>query len=579
MKIRRIALSAVSVLAAALMFCACSGIRNGSGGGGNASSGMDSHTAKQGAVIDLSSSDGILNISSAGSYTLTGSLDGYVKVDTDGDVTLTLSGAEIRSAEAPAILVSSADKVTVLLAEGTDNVLWSGEECNLTGDDGKADGALFSRADLVINGEGSLSVTSEYKHGIVSKDSLTIDGGSITVDSVKTGIEGKDSVLIRGGDLTVNGGTDGIKSTNDTDAGRGTVTVDGGKISVASGDDGIYAVNDLTINGGTVDVMAGVGVSDGAKGLNCDGTITVNGGEISVDAEDDAIHGVGDVLVNGGSLTLKSRDDGVHSDADVTVAGGTLAVTRSYEGIEAVNVSVSGGEITLVSSDDGINVTDGTDGETHPMGGASACTIDVSGGFIYVNAGGDGIDSNGSFTVSDGTVLVSGPTDNGNGALDYQSNGTVTGGVVMAVGSQGMAMGFDGASAQPTLVTNVSGGTAGSRVTVCDGDGEVICSFVAEKEFANVVLTAPELKIGDKYTVFIGGECDGESGTAGFVRGGKLTGGTAAAEVTLTESMGQSGQFTPGGAGPGGPGGPGGGGMAPPDQRGGQLQIPGGING
>ena len=59
-----------------------------------------------------------------------------------------------------------------------------------------------------------------------------------------------------------------------------------------------------------------------------------------------------------------------------------------------------------------------------------------------------------------------------------------------------------------------------------------------------------------------------------FVRGGKLTGGTAAAEVTLTESMGQSGQFTPGG-----PGGPGGGGMTPPDQGGGQPQIPGGING
>ncbi len=570
MKLRKIILSVVSAVAAAVLFCGCSGIRNDNPGGENASAGPTAaaDTVSPGERIDLSSTDkatdGVLLINKEGNYTLTGSFDGYVKVDVDGDVELTLENAGINNENGPAILISSGDDVTVHLKEGTENALRSGEKCDLTGKDSTADGVIFSRADLVIEGKGSLNVTSEYKHGIVSKDSLVLESGTISVNSVKSGIVGKDSVTVKDGQITVTSGTDGIKSTNAEDEGRGIVTIEGGNVSVTSGDDGIYAASGMVMNGGNVNITAGNGDSDGAKGLNCDGPIALNGGNLTVEASDDAIHGASDVTIKGGTLGLLSNDDGIHADGNVTISDGAVTVSGSYEGIEGLNVAISGGEISLISSDDGINVTDGIDREAGPMGGGSACTIDISGGFLYVNAGGDGIDSNGSFIVSDGVVIVSGPENNGNGALDYQGSGTVTGGTVIAVGSSGMAMGFDSTAGQPTLVTNVSGGDAGSRVSVCDGDGNVICSFVAEKKFTNVVLTAPELVIGDKYTVYIGGECENEAGNAGFVRGGKLTGGNVAAEVTLTENMGQSGRFSHGGAA--GPGGQGRNGMTPPDQ-------------
>ena len=66
--------------------------------------------------------------------------------------------------------------------------------------------------------------------------------------------------------------------------------------------------------------------------------------------------------------------------------------------------------------------------------------------------------------ISGGTVYVDGPTDGGNGALDYDGSGEVSGGTVVAVGSVGMAMGFTSGSTQGSILCNfpssVAAGTA-----------------------------------------------------------------------------------------------------------------------
>jgi len=80
--------------------------------------------------------------------------------------------------------------------------------------------AIFSRDDLTINGNGSLTVTAHYRHGIVSKDDLRITGGQITVTSVNDGIRGRDSIAVKDGTITVQSGGDGMQANNDEGSGK-----------------------------------------------------------------------------------------------------------------------------------------------------------------------------------------------------------------------------------------------------------------------------------------------------------------------------------------------------------------------
>ena len=82
------------------------------------------------------------------------------------------------------------------------------------------------------------------------------------------------------------------------------------------------------------------------------------------------------------------------------------------------------------------------EGETSDM------YIEVNGGKLTVDASGDGIDSNGSIKITGGETYISGPTDNGNGSLDYNTTAVIEGGIVIAAGSSGMAQTFSDSSSQ-----------------------------------------------------------------------------------------------------------------------------------
>lgn len=166
-----------------------------------------------------------------------------------------------------------------------------------------------------------------------------------------------------------------------------------------------------------------------AKGLKSDGDITISGGSITIDSMDDAVHCVGTLTVSDeANLTIETGDDGFHSDDTLTIEGGKINILRSYEGLEAVFINISGGETTLVASDDGLNAAGGTTADTDfafmgppGMGGEPETLEDatyyvhISGGKLTVDAGGDGLDSNGAMFVDGGEVYVSGPAGSMNG--------------------------------------------------------------------------------------------------------------------------------------------------------------------
>ena len=251
-----------------------------------------------------------------------------------------------------------------------------------------------------------------------------------------------------------------------------------------------------------------------AKALKADKDLLINGGKISVDSSDDSVHSNGNVIISGGELTLSSGDDGVHADSDLKITGGKVTVAKSYEGLEGVNVKISGGEIDVTSSDDGINAAGGSDtGSEERMGrnefsdNSSEYVLSISGGKVKINANGDGLDSNGNLIVEGGEIYISGPSNDGNGALDYGDRGEawITGGTIVACGTSGMAEGFgENNSTQNSVLYNFSSKIpAGTEVKIIDNTGNVVLSYTPDKDYQSVVFSCPNLENG-KYTVSAG---------------------------------------------------------------------------
>lgn len=233
------------------------------------------------------------------------------------------------------------------------------------------------------------------------------------------------------------------------------------------------------------------------KGLKSDGTLTVNGGTFKIETKDDAVHANGDVTISGGSFVINTDDDGLHSDTVMTINDGTVKVESSYEGIEGHQIYVNGGVVEVTASDDGFNAS-----------GSGNCLLEINGGNIYVNASGDGLDSNGDLIVNDGFIVVEGPTNSGNGALDSGSeNGGVIevhGGELIAIGATGMDETFDGTSSQCTIRAVTSSCSAGTLIEIKDEDGTVLYSITSSKSFSSIVYTSAALQTGSTYTVTAG---------------------------------------------------------------------------
>lgn len=442
---------------------------------------------------DGASAEGaVVTVDTPGTYLISGETDdGGLVVDADDDVHLVLSGASLTSASGCPLLVQSGD-VTLTLADGTDNSLADAADYSLEADGSTVDAALFCKDDLVINGGGSLAVTGSLKHGIVSKDALTVADGTVTVTAAEDGINVNDSVA-----------------------------------------------------------------------------------------------------VTGGSLTISAGDDGIHSDGTLDISGGAVTVTQSNEGLEGTVITLSGGTVLVTSSDDGLNASDGSSSDTGFGGGMASgddsLQIVISGGYTVVNAGGDGLDSNGKLVVTGGVTLVSGPTDSNNGALDYGTSAEVTGGVLIAAGSDGMAESFGEDSTQGSIMTDVGSQSGGTPVALVDEDGTVLCSFTPMKDYANVVVTCPGITADGTYTLQTGTVSGADD--YGYAENAALTDGTVLATVTMTALQysegGMSGGFggggTGGGFGGGQGGGPGGGGTSDrgdrPDTGGqsGDVTLPSGM--
>ena len=378
--------------------------------------------------------DGDVHILYAGEYVLSGELTNgsvIIEADSNDKIWILLDSVSLHCDDNAAILVEEAGKVFLTLASETENTISSGAEYTEEAVSSGIDGAIYSRDDLTINGDGFLRVTAEYKHGIVGNDDLVIVSANIEITAAQDGIHANDSARFADVDITINAGDDGITVSNDDET------------------------------------------------------------------------------------------------AYIYVESGNISIPSCYEGIEAIDITIEGGVIDIRPTDDGINAN----------GRGNNSAINITGGDItIINETGrdaDGLDSNGDIYISGGNLFISVTNDGGSCAIDYGSeNGGVceiSGGTVVAAGSSTMAEGFDSSSEQCFIMYNTSTASAGTTVSLKNSAGTMLVSETIPCSFSSIVISTPELQMGETCTISIGNTdetitVDNSSDSNGMGMGGGMFG-------------------------------------------------------
>lgn len=217
----------------------------------------------------VSISENIITISKEGTYVLSGALsEGQIVVYADlAKVQLVLDNVDITCASSAAIYIKSADKTFITLAEGSENILMNTAEYEAI-DDNNIDAVIFSKDDLTLNGKGTLTINSEYGHGIVSKDDLKLVSGTCNITAKNHALSGKDSVRIAAGTYNLTSGKDGIHSENADDDEKGFVYIASGDFTIESTGDGIDASYVVQIDDGDFEITAGGGAENATKTHN-----------------------------------------------------------------------------------------------------------------------------------------------------------------------------------------------------------------------------------------------------------------------------------------------------------------------
>ncbi len=438
----------------------------------------------------------VVTVGYPGTYRVEGTIDdGQIIVDLgdfDGAAYLILNGASIACSDGPAIHVKQADLALIHLAAGTQNVLSDGAEYTVQeGPEYRTGAGIYSADDLVIEGEGALTVYGSAADGIRSKDALTVTGGSIAVYSADDGLQASDYLSVTGGSITVGAYGDGIKTTD------GYIEITGSSISVSSAGDGVAAVTELTVTDSSLDIQthggaeayADIVLDDlSAKGIKGD-TVTVSGGTLTFDTADDAIHAVRDITLSGGSYVIRSGDDAVHAANLVEVSAADMEIASCYEGLEAASVRLSGGRIGITAENNGVDA--GEDGFV------------MTDGELVIEAP-RGIGSDGVLSVESGSVTIL--SDGLESPLKFVQSGVI-GGTVAAWCGSGTADVILEKGELPASLLFVLHGTAAEEATpvvLTDASGTVLYETETATGSGELLYASGRLRMGETYTLTAG---------------------------------------------------------------------------
>lgn len=394
---------------------------------------------------------------------------------------------------------------------------------------------------ITIKDEGTYIISGKLDNGMLIVDAEEKDKTQIVFNGAAIHNDTGAAVYVKQSDkvfITLEAGTENALSSGNTFESIDEEEIDGvvysksdltlngtGSLTINSpGGHGLVSKDDLIITGGTYQIDAS------SHGLSANDMLGIADGTFSIVSGEDSIHCDMNIYVEDGSFEIDATDDAFHADEILQICGGKINITNSYEGLEALDIKVSGGDIKIVADDDGLNAAGGTDssgfggtgndqfgrpggrpndgrrggpGGFGGMGGSSNGSIVISGGTLYIKAYGDGIDANGTLEITGGSVTVCGPTQGDTATLDYDVSGVITGGTFIGTGGTMMAQSFSD-SEQGVIGVQVGNQAAGTHITLTDSAGNVIISYEPELDFAIVILSSPDIVKGETYKITVG---------------------------------------------------------------------------
>lgn len=279
-----------------------------------------------------------VSITKEGTYVVSGTAkDSTITVEapTSAKVQIVLDGATITNADFPAIYVKSADKVFVTTTANSKNSL------SVTGTfvadaSTNTDAVIFSKDDLVLNGKGTLSISST-KNGVTSKDDLKVTGGTYAIECKSDAFEANDHIYVKDGTIEATAGSDGMQG----DVG---VRIDGGTLALSS-KEGLESTT-VEIRGGKVSIEAtddGINATQKSEDAKVTPSITISGGEVSVsiaEGDTDALDSNGNLYITGGTVNITAQS-AFDYDGEGSITGGT--VTVNGEKVTEMQNSMMGG--------------------------------------------------------------------------------------------------------------------------------------------------------------------------------------------------------------------------------------------
>lgn len=461
-----------------------------------------------------------LAIGGKGTLTVDGNAKNGIKGAADAVITVAEGKLNINAADDG---LSCDDELNI--TGGTLSITAGGDAVKASPDTGENPDTT-SLGNVTISG-GTLTLNAA-EDGIQADGDLTISGGTfyvktngghtttLTDDSASCkGFKAGKTLTVTGGTLTVDSADDALHANTD-------VTISGGTLTIATGDDGVHADNDLVIGtkGASSTSTPRINITASYEGLEGT-TVNVYSGDIDVVASDDGVNAANSTLgersdkyainIAGGDLYIDAGSDGLDSNNDINMTGGKVEVYGADAMMDAAidydgTFTLSGG--TLFGA--GMEPSAGTQayiavGDTSPSGGGMSGGPNGQGGGQGMTPPGD---ANGNrptppdFSGNGGTPPEK-PSDNGQG------------------GQQGGA---------PANRESALGIKEGSVITVQDSSGKTLYTATALGSMSSVIFSSADIKEGETYTVLV----DGTSV------------GTAAAKLGTADSSSSNSNFKPG---------------------------------
>ena len=478
-----------------------------------------------------------LTITQAGTYVLTGSgknIKLVVEAAATDQVHLVFQNLTLEG-EGTLLQVNKAQEVVISLAEGSQNALTESQ----ASDDEEVKATIHSQVPLTLNGTGNLTLTALTKNALEVEDDLKVLGGTYTVKAANHGFKAEGALDIEAATLTIEAGKDGLHAEHDETTERANISLNPTQLSIAATEDGVDAGNELTIKGGTITV------SQSEEGLEAR-VIRQLGGDVTIKSSDDGVNASAgsSSKTTDTSATSKTTDASATSNtADTSSSAGqatTDSGTTSSSASQATADPAATSQADQANKDKNATPPSPPAGQAPPQGGQPpqngqgpggmppggqeesdpSLQIILEGGTLTIDAEGDGIDSNGTVSISGGSLVVNGSVQGGNGPLDAAGDITITGGTVWALGTSDMLQGFAQGSTQASITANIAG-TAGQTLIILDANGKEVTRQTASKDFQAVIMSSADLVDGQTYTIQVEGTI--QTATAALVT--PVTGG------------------------------------------------------